>query len=65
MNYEGKSLKAQMRAAEKADCRFVAILGPDEVSKGLVKLKDMESGEESEIPVSEAANRIIQKTPRP
>lgn len=58
MNYEGKSLKAQMRSAEKAGCRFAAILGPDEVSKGLVKLKDMESGEESEIPVSDVADQI-------
>lgn len=58
MNYEGKSLKAQMRAAERSGCRFAAILGPDEVSSGMVKLKNMQTGSEEEISASEVVDLI-------
>ena len=58
MNYAGKSIKAQMRAAEKAGASFAAILGPDEVEKGVVNLKNMETGEEREVPLSDIPSAI-------
>lgn len=41
LDYEGKSMKAQMRAANRLGYRWVAILGPDELQAGEVLLKDM------------------------
>jgi histidyl-tRNA synthetase len=58
MNYEGKSVKAQMRAAERTGSAYAAILGPDEVEKGIVKLKNMETGEESEVPPADIPSRV-------
>jgi len=58
MNYEGRSVKAQMRAAERSGCTHVAILGPDEVEKGIVKLKNMQTGNESEVAPADIANHL-------
>ena len=49
MDYENRSLKAQMRQANRCQAAGVVILGPDELKKQVVKLKQMDSGEESEI----------------
>lgn len=43
----GKSLKAQMRRANKMGARWVIFVGKDEVERGVLKIKDMESGEEA------------------
>jgi histidyl-tRNA synthetase len=41
MDFEGRSMKSQMRKANREGAMFVAILGGDELSKGEVALKDM------------------------
>ena len=43
---EGRSLKAQLREANKGGSRWVAILGPEELAKGQVMLKDLETGKQ-------------------
>ena len=40
----GRSLKAQMKHADRMGARYVAILGEDEVRGGKVTLKSMEEG---------------------
>jgi len=53
MDYMGKSLKAQMKAADrmKADC--VYIIGDDEIKKKAGILKDMRTAEQREVPFDE------------
>ncbi|HHT9124795.1 MAG TPA: histidine--tRNA ligase [Candidatus Brocadiia bacterium] len=46
LDYEGRSPKAQMRTANKLNTKYVLVIGPDELSKGIVKIKDMQTGEE-------------------
>jgi len=48
-DYEAKSLKGAMRRANDLGARFVLILGENELSKNVVVLKDMASGEQKEI----------------
>jgi histidyl-tRNA synthetase len=43
----------QMKAAAREGARTVLILGPDEMERGHVVARDMESGEEREVPLSE------------
>jgi len=50
MDYEGKSLKAQLREADKSGCRFVAILGEQELAQRAVTLKDMEQKSQRAVP---------------
>ncbi len=49
MSYKVSSMKSQMRAADKAGSRYVAILGEEEDKKGVVALKDMKTGEQKEV----------------
>ncbi|MEE9201300.1 MAG: histidine--tRNA ligase [Candidatus Brocadiales bacterium] len=46
LDYEGRSPKAQMRSANKRGAKRVIVIGPDELARGVVKMKDMETGKE-------------------
>lgn len=45
----------QMKAAAKEGARTVLVLGPDDVARGCVVARDMSTGEERDIPLSELA----------
>ncbi|PIV12023.1 MAG: histidine--tRNA ligase [Candidatus Omnitrophica bacterium CG03_land_8_20_14_0_80_43_22] len=49
MEYDEKSLKAQLKAASNQKCDYAAILGDDELKKGKIILRDMSKSEQSEI----------------
>ncbi len=46
---EGKSLKSQMKQADRAKARFTLILGEEELSKGEAVLRDMASKEQQPV----------------
>ncbi len=43
-SYDGRSMKAQLRAADKAGARLAVIVGPEEVANGSVVVKDLAMG---------------------
>jgi histidyl-tRNA synthetase len=47
---ESRSMKAQLRQADKANVRYAAILGEDELAKGVVQIRDLAKGEQHEVP---------------
>ena len=49
IDYQGKSLKAQMRLANKLRSRYVIIRGENERKENIVVLKDMEKGQEEKV----------------
>ena len=57
-DYEGRSLKAQMRTAGKLRARFVTVIGDNELASGSLKLKHMATGAESLVSGVEA---VLQK----
>ncbi len=57
-DYMGRSLKAQMKYAGKIGCRFVIILGAQELSKGVAAVKDMHSGNQFELSAERIAEEI-------
>jgi histidyl-tRNA synthetase len=42
--YDSRSLKAQLKLADRSGARFAIIVGPDELAAGEVTLRDMRSG---------------------
>ena len=50
LDLEGRSLKAQLRQANKERFRYAVILGEAELARGQVTLKDMRGGEQREVP---------------
>ena len=51
LDYEGKSLKSQMRRADKLKARYVLILGEDELKRGKAALRNMETKSQEEISI--------------
>jgi histidyl-tRNA synthetase len=61
MDYECRSTKAQMRTANKLNSRFTIVIGPDELEKGVIKLKDMQTGEEQ---LAKDTNEVVKHVQR-
>ena len=57
MDYAGRSMKAQMKQANKAGARFALIIGEDEVKESCVQLKDMGKSEQQKV----SFDNIIEK----
>ncbi len=49
MDYTGKSLKAQFKAAGGSGAVFACVICPEEISSGSVTLKDLVSGEQGTV----------------
>jgi histidyl-tRNA synthetase len=49
MEFESRKLDNQLRTASRMGARYSAIIGRDEMEKGLVVMKDMASGEQFEV----------------
>ena len=52
---EKKKFKARIAYADRIGVPFAVLLGEDEVSEGVVSVKDMRSGEQKKMPAAEAA----------
>lgn len=59
----GRSLKSQLREADRLGVRYTLILGGDELSRGVVMLRDMKESKQQEIPLKnlETELRKLQK----
>jgi len=55
---KGRSMKAQMREANRQQARFVAIVGDDELAAGVVQLKEMETGEQRAVRLEDIPTSI-------
>ena len=49
MEYEGRSIKSQMKRADRLKAAYTLILGEDELARGVVTVKDMRAGEQSQV----------------
>ena len=61
IDYDGKSLKAQLREADKASCRSVAILGEAELKQRALTLKDLEQGTQESVPLDTFADTMAER----
>jgi histidyl-tRNA synthetase len=52
-------MRAQFRQADRAGASYAAILGEDELGRGVCTVRDMASGEERVVPVAEGAKDLI------
>ncbi|MFQ5328931.1 MAG: histidine--tRNA ligase [Thermodesulfobacteriota bacterium] len=57
-DYGGGGLKGQMKRAHKVGASSVIIVGEDEVARGVVAVKDMVSGEQRDVSLSEFEGTI-------
>ena len=65
MDYEGASLKAQMRKADRLGVTHVVILGEDELARGKAILRWMETKAQEEIPLEGIRERLTALLQKP
>jgi histidyl-tRNA synthetase len=59
-DFEGRSLRAQMRSANRIKARFVAVVGPDEEKAQTVSVKRMKDGSEASVAASDLVAHIAE-----
>lgn len=64
MDYDFRKMKKQFSQADKNGARFTVILGEDEMIKNTAAVKDMETGSQEEIKLSDIINYIRDKLRR-
>jgi histidyl-tRNA synthetase len=57
-DYQDKKFKAQFKSADRLRAKFVVILGDDELDRGIVNVKNMDSGEQQEIEIAQLINHL-------
>ena len=58
LDHAARSMKAQFKYANKLGVKKVVVIAGDELERGVVKLRDMEKSEETEVPMDEIASRF-------
>ncbi len=61
MDYAGRSLKAQMRAADRLQAECVVILGDNEIAEGVAAVKDMAAGTQETVPLASVVELMAER----
>ncbi|MFQ3587250.1 MAG: histidine--tRNA ligase [Fimbriimonadaceae bacterium] len=59
---DGKSLKSQLKQADRSGARFAVIVGESELASGTATVRDLEAGEQAVVPVGEVVGHIVGAT---
>ena len=63
--FDGRSMKSQMKAADRSGARFAAIVGEDEAAAGVVTLRPLRAeGEQQQVPTADLIDTIRRLTER-
>ena len=61
MEFEPRKLENQLRTASRMGARYTAILGEEEIGKGVIGFKDMETGEQTTVKNDDAVTWLSRK----
>ena len=61
MDLLGRSLKAQMKYADKFNVKYTIILGDDEIAKGVACVRDMSDSSQHEVPLADVVSELVSK----
>lgn len=61
IDYMGRSLRAQMKQADRLGARVVVLIGEDEASRGVVRVRDMATGDEREMQAKAVFESLMRK----
>ena len=59
LDYEGRSLKAQMKLANRLGVRYALILGDEELAQNSARVREMATGEETLVPMADLPSRLL------
>ena len=58
MDHQGRSMKSQFKLADKMHAEMVAVVGPDELANGQVKLRNMSTHEEKLVELANVVSEL-------
>ncbi|SJZ72627.1 histidine--tRNA ligase [Selenihalanaerobacter shriftii] len=61
MDYLGRSVKGQMKCADRNNAQYSIIIGGDELNKRVATIREMETGEQIEIELDNLVNEIKER----
>ena len=61
LDIDGKSMKSQMRQADKSGAAVALILGDDEIRRNTVQIKRLGSSEQVEIPIANVLDKVLER----
>jgi histidyl-tRNA synthetase len=61
MDLGGRSLKGQMKQADRIDAAWTVIIGPDEWSREAAALRDMRSQEQEDVPIDSLRDELLRR----
>ncbi|GFP25733.1 histidyl-tRNA synthetase, partial [Candidatus Hakubella thermalkaliphila] len=64
MDHLSRSMKAQMRLADKLRAKIVIFIGEDEIRKGVLGVRDMATSSQEEVPFEDLLDYLYQKLGR-
>ena len=62
---KGRSMKAQMKEADRQGARLAAIVGDDELDAGQVQLRDMDASEQTALALDDLERAVRERATRP
>ena len=57
-----RNIQRRMRRADRIGARAAVLLGDDELARGAATVRDLDSGEQSEVPLDALAGRLLAKS---
>ena len=58
-DYLDRSVKAQMKYANKLGADFAVVIGQNEIENGVVMLKEMETGTQTEVKLEDLEAKLV------
>lgn len=58
IDYQGRSMKSQMKRADKLKARYTVIIGGSEIERGMAVVKDMAARSQKDVPFDQLLNSI-------
>lgn len=60
-DYQDRKMKAQFKAADRFKAKYVLILGEDEIEREIVNVKELDTGEQLEVPIAQLVGTMHEK----
>lgn len=61
-DYQDRKLKAQFKAADRLNVKYVALLGEDELAKNVINVKDMATGTQEEVQLANFIEYLLERS---
>ncbi len=61
LDYDGKSIKAQLKAANRINAEYTVIIGSEELADGQAIVKCMKDGEQIKLPIADVKQYLLER----